>query len=115
MNVCPNITFFTLYISFISGDSIVVCSSAGLQLYAAIALVGYGNSNIFSIVFSQALISVPEHKNEVSGLMVMGLFGGTVFPLLMGFASDAIGQVGAVAVMAAGVVYLFTYISRVKQ
>lgn len=84
-------------------------------LYAAIALVGYGNSNIFSIVFSQALISVPEHKNEVSGLMVMGLFGGTVFPLLMGFASDAIGQVGAVAVMAAGVVYLFTYINKVKQ
>lgn len=84
-------------------------------LYAAIALVGYGNSNIFSIVFSQALISVPEHKNEVSGLMIMGLFGGTVFPLLMGFASDAIGQVGAVAVMAAGVVYLFTYISKVKQ
>ena len=71
--------------------------------------------NIFSIVFSQALISVPEHKNEVSGLMVMGLFGGTVFPLLMGFASDAIGQVGAVAVMAAGVVYLFTYINKVKQ
>lgn len=115
MNVCPNITFFTLYISFISGDSIVVCSSAGLQLYAAIALVGYGNSNIFSIVFSQALISVPEHKNEVSGLMIMGIFGGTVFPLLMGFASDAIGQVGAVAVMAAGVVYLFTYINKVKQ
>ena len=84
-------------------------------LYAAIALVGYGNSNIFSIVFSQALISVPEHKNEVSGLMIMGLFGGTVFPLLMGFASDAIGQVGAVAVMAAGVVYLFTYINKVKQ
>ncbi len=84
-------------------------------IYAAIALVGYGNSNIFSIVFSQALTSVPDQKNEVSGLMIMGLFGGTVFPLLMGFASDAIGQTGAVAVMAIGVVYLFTYINKVKQ
>ncbi len=84
-------------------------------IYAAIALVGYGNSNIFSIVFSQALISEPGHKNEVSGLMIMGLFGGTVFPLFMGFASDAIGQTGAVAVMAVGVVYLFTYINKVKQ
>lgn len=84
-------------------------------IYAAIALVGYGNSNIFSIVFSQALISVPEHKNEVSGLMIMGLFGGTVFPLLMGVASDAVGQVGAVAVMAVGVAYLFTYINKVSQ
>lgn len=84
-------------------------------LYIAIALVGYGNSNIFPIVLSQALISMPEKKNEVSGLMIMGLFGGTVFPLIMGFASDAIGQVGAVLVMAVGVVYLFTYINRVKQ
>ena len=83
-------------------------------LYIAIALVGYGNSNIFSIVFSQALLAMPEKKNEVSGLMIMGLFGGTVFPLLMGFASDAIGQAGAVAVMAIGVAYLFMYIKQVK-
>ncbi len=84
-------------------------------LYIAIALVGYGNSNVFSIVFSQALLSVPEKKNEVSGLMIMGLFGGTVFPLIMGYASDALGQEGAVAVMAVGVVYLLTYINKVKM
>ena len=84
-------------------------------LYAAIALVGYGNSNIFSIVFSQAILSVPEKQNEVSGLMIMGLFGGTVFPLLMGFASDAVGQAGAVAVMALGVIYLFFYLPRVAK
>jgi fucose permease len=83
-------------------------------LYTAIALVGYGNSNIFSICFAQALTSVPEKQNEVSGLMIMGLFGGTIFPLLMGFASDAIGQAGAVIVMAIGVVYLFTYIKQVN-
>jgi fucose permease len=84
-------------------------------LYIAIALVGYGNSNVFSIIFSQALLSVPEKKNEVSGLMIIGLFGGTIFPLLMGLASDAIGQVGAVIVMAVGVAYLFCYIPQVKK
>ena len=84
-------------------------------LYIGIALVGYGNSNIFSMAFSEALLSVPDKQNEVSGLMIMGLFGGTVFPLLMGFASDAVGQVGAVAIMAIGVIYLFTYIPRVKH
>ena len=84
-------------------------------LYAAIALVGYGNSNIFSIVFSQALLSVPDKQNEVSGLMIMGLFGGTVFPLLMGFASDAVGQAGAVAVMAVGVAYLFFYLVKIRK
>lgn len=92
------------------------------ELWAAIALVGYGNSNVFSIVLSQAMLSEPEKKNEVSGLMIMGLFGGTVFPLLMGFASDAAKaagamhpQVWAAAVMAIGVVYLLSYIPRVKQ
>ncbi len=107
---------------FIISVAMMALSMAGMfggtskaVLYAAIALVGYGNSNIFSIVFSQALISVPDRKNEVSGLMIMGLFGGTVFPLFMGFASDAVGQVGAVAVMALGVVYLLTYINKVKQ
>ena len=84
-------------------------------LYTAIALVGYGNSNIFSIVFSQALLSVRDRQNEVSGLMIMGLFGGTVFPLLMGFASDAAGQAGAVGVMSVGVVYLLYYINKVKH
>ena len=84
-------------------------------LYTAIALVGYGNSNIFSMAFSEALLSVPDKQNEVSGLMIMGLFGGTIFPLIMGFCSDAMGQAGAVAVMAVGVLYLFTYIPKVKH
>lgn len=83
-------------------------------LYTAIALVGYGNSNIFSMVLARALESVPEKQNEVSGLMIMGLFGGTIFPLLMGFASDSMGQAGAVLIMAIGVLYLFTYIPKIK-
>ena len=85
------------------------------MLYLAIALVGFGNSNIFSMVFAQALTAVPEKQNEVSGLMIMGLFGGTVFPLLMGFASDAVGQAGAVAVMAVGVAYLFYYFTKIRK
>lgn len=84
-------------------------------LYIAIGMIGFGNSNIFSIVFAQALNSTETQKNEVSGLMVMGLFGGTVFPLAMGFASDILGaQAGAVAVMALGVVYLALYSFKLK-
>ena len=84
-------------------------------LFVAIALVGYGNSNVFSMVFARALQSVSDKQNEVSGLMIMGLFGGTIFPLLMGFASDGFGQVGAVVVMAVGVLYLFSYIPKMNN
>lgn len=92
----------------------LLVGTSKLILYVSIALVGYGNSNIFSLIFAQALQNVPEKQNEVSGLMIMGLFGGTVFPLIMGLASDAMGQAGAVIVMAVGVIYLFTYSKNVK-
>ena len=90
-------------------------ADAEAVIYTAIALIGFGNSNIFSIIFSQALLAVPEKKNEISGLMIMGLFGGTVFPLFMGFASDAMGQDGAVAVMTVGVIYLLFYTLKIKK
>lgn len=81
---------------------LLVGESLGL-IYVGIAMVGFGNSNIFSVIFAQALNASPTEKNEVSGLMIMGLFGGTVFPLAMGYAADAIGaQAGAVAVMGLG-------------
>lgn len=83
-------------------------------LYTGIALVGFGNSNIFSIIFAEALKAEPKHQNEVSGLMIMGLFGGTIFPLFMGFASQAVGTVGAVLVMAVGAVYLACYTLKIK-
>lgn len=84
-------------------------------LYLCIALVGFGNSNIFSIIFSQALLSEPDRQNEVSGLMIMGLFGGTIFPLAMGYASDMMGQAGSVAVMTVGSIYLVVYTMMIKK
>ena len=78
-------------------------------------LIGFGNSNVFPIIFSQAMLYMPDKKNEVSGLMIMGLFGGTIFPLAMGVASDAVGQSGAVAVMLVGVLYLMFYTWRIKK
>ena len=86
-----------------------------MMIYTCIALIGFGNSNIFPIIFSQALLAMPHKKNEVSGLMIMGLFGGTVFPLAMGLASDVMGQNGAVAVMTIGVVYLLFYLLKMKK
>ena len=86
-----------------------------MMIYVCIAMIGFGNSNIFPIVFSQALFAMPDKKNEVSGLMIMGLFGGTVFPLAMGLASDVMGQNGAVAVMAIGAIYLIIYTLKIKK
>ena len=89
-------------IGLVAGESTAV-------IYASVALMGYGNGNPFSIIFARALQASPGKKNEVSGLLIMGIFGGTVFPLIMGIASDAMGQVGAVLVMTLGIFYLLGY------
>ncbi len=84
-------------------------------IYICIGLIGFGNSNVFSIIFSQAIQSMPQRKNEISGLMIMGLFGGTVFPLFMGFLSDAMAsQLGAVIVLSVGVLYLMLLCPKLK-
>ena len=115
LRVMNNRTFFIASVVMMALSMLLLfIGHEAWELYVAIALVGYGNSNIFSIVFAQALTAMPQKQNEVSGLMIMGLFGGTIFPLFMGFASDAFGQAGAVLVMAVGVLYLFTYIKQLK-
>ena len=110
-------TFFAISTTMMLVAMCILFVSESIHvIYVAIALIGFGNSNIFPIIFSQALNNTPKEQNEVSGLMIMGLFGGTVFPLVMGYASDFLGgQFGAVAVMTVGVVYLMAYTLRIKQ
>jgi fucose permease len=108
---------------FLISCVLMILSVAGLfffnspaLIYVAIALAGLGNSNIFPVILSQAMLHLPHKKNEVSGLMVMGLFGGTVFPFLMGIASDHTGsQLGAILIISVGVVYLLSISGLIKK
>jgi fucose permease len=91
-------------------------SYSSTAIFLFVALIGYGNSNIFPIMFSQALLHLPERNNEISGLMIMGLAGGAVFPLLMGVASDALNnQTGAVIVLTVCVAYLIFLSPKIKK
>ncbi len=102
-------------VMMLAGMVILFAADTLSAIYMGIAFVGFGNSNVFSVIFSEALVSAPNEKNEVSGLMILGLFGGTIFPLAMGYASDAVGQWGAVAVMTVGVAYLLYYTFTIKK
>ena len=114
-SVSPKIFFTISVLMMLAGMVLLFVGHALTPLYVGIALIGFGNSNIFSIVFSQALLYTPNERNEVSGLMIMGLFGGTIFPLAMGYAADAVGQGGAVAVMTGGVAYLIFYALKIRK
>ncbi len=109
--------FFTISVlMMLAGMGCLWAGSSLWPLYVGIALIGFGNSNVFSIIFAQALNHLTTEKNSVSGLMIMGLFGGTIFPLAMGFATDSMNSpVGAVIVMTIGVAYLILLATRLKK
>ncbi|MDK2969272.1 MAG: hypothetical protein PWQ65_375 [Bacteroidota bacterium] len=110
-------TFFLVSITMIGLAILGLFLVQGaIAIYFCIALIGFGNSNIFSIMFSQALLHLPSRNNEISGLMIMGLAGGAIFPLLMGIVSDALkSQIGAVIVLMLCLSYLAFLSPRIKD
>ena len=113
--VSSKLFFFISAMMIVAAMVLLAISHSPFAIYTGIALVGFGNSNIFSIIFAEALKAEPEKQNEVSGLMIMGLFGGTIFPLFMGFASQAAGTIGAVLVMAVGAAYLVGFCLKMAK
>lgn len=99
-----------LGLTFVSGEYV---------LYTCIALAGFACANMFSIIFSFALKYLPQKSNEISGLMIMGVSGGAIFPWLMGVASDSVQtQTGAVVVLIFCCIYqliLSIYVKEAKQ
>ncbi len=54
-------------------------------------IIGFTITNIFVIIYGIALQVRPEKANEISGLMITGVFRGEVVPFLMGVYSYVIG------------------------
>lgn len=76
-------------------------------LFALFALIGFSVANIFSIIMSMAIQIRPDKANEISGLMITGVFGGAIIPFIMGLTSDAIGsQVGSIFIILVCAIYL---------
>lgn len=112
------VKFFTIsVICMLAGMTGLFFFDSEIALCVCIGLIGFGNSNIFPVILSRAMLYMPNKKNEISGLLIMGLFGGTLFPLLMGFATKAMNgmQAGALIVMSIGVLYLIFLSSKLKE
>lgn len=80
-----------------------------------IVLMGLLCANVFSILFSYALRHKPEYDGEISALMIMGVSGGALIPLLMGVLSDGFGLVAGMAVLLLCLLYLVWVAYRTKK
>ena len=74
----------------------MVCLAASLFGSARMALiglpmVGFFASVMWSIIISLALNSVATHHGSFSGILVTGIAGGAIVPLIVGWIGDAFG------------------------
>jgi len=99
----------------LAGIAIACCAQSQWSLYLAVAIVGLGNANICALIISEALLAAPEEQNTTSAVITMGLAGGALFPLLMGFASDLFGLAGPLIIITACVVFVGIYSLRLSR
>lgn len=113
------IKYFRINIAIATLALVVMIFIAELEgLYLLYGLIGFTIANIFSILFSHALQLHPDKANEISGLMISGVFGGAVITFFMGLASDAIGsQLGSVLVILVSASYLLvcSFVLKTKK
>jgi len=64
--------------------------SATISLYAFPA-IGFFASVMYPVIFSLALNSVSEHHGSFSGIIVTGIIGGAIVPLIIGWLGDKLG------------------------
>lgn len=77
--------------------------------FICIGGIGFCCSCVFPIVYGLALKSRPDKGNEISGLMIMAVAGGTV-SFLVGAANEQAGIMGGALVIALEIAYL-TYLA----
>lgn len=83
---------------------------AGIQLVAMISIfiIGLGFANIFPLIFSITVETMPDRSNELSGLMVAAIVGGALIPLVMGFVADLTSTLIAFIVPLICIIYILS-------
>ncbi len=86
-------------------------------ILAMVFILGFTVANVFSIIFAMALQKLPEKANDISGLMIMGVAGGAIIPIIMGLVSSYVikGPTGSLLILLFAVGFLLFCAYRVKE
>lgn len=80
--------FFIVTVAVSAVSILGLFTGIAAVVVASVVLIGLGFANIFPLVFSITVDSMPEKTNELSGLMVTAIVGGAFVPPIMGFVAD---------------------------
>jgi MFS transporter, FHS family, L-fucose permease len=78
-----------------------------ITVWVLVFITGLAVANIFPLVFSIAVRKYPERSSEISGLMMMAISGGAVFPPLMGLITSQSNVTMGMSVMLMCMLLLF--------
>ena len=83
--------------------------------FVFIFIVGLGFANIFPLIFSMTVDTMPERSNEISGLMVTAIIGGAFVPILFGVVADLFGLMAGFVVPGLCMVYILLIAFRTSK
>ncbi len=78
-----------------------------ITAFVFIFIIGLGFANIFPLIFSITVDTMPERSNEISGLMITAILGAALVPVLFGLVADLAGLMAGFLVPALCMVYIF--------
>ncbi len=87
--------------------TIALFGNAQMSLWA-FPMVGFFASVMWSVIFSLALNSVKKHHGSFSGILVSGIIGGALVPLIVGVLGDKIGLLGGMTFLYITLGYIFS-------
>ena len=104
--ISPRIFFIISAFLTIAGLILLTLGINSILTKLAIVIIGLGSANIFPLIFSISVEKMPERSNEISGLMIMAISGGAIFPLIMGVIIDHIGLTASILFLLTVTLYL---------
>ncbi len=87
--------------------TVALFGNAQMSLWA-FPIVGFFASVMWSVIFSLALNSMKSHHGSFSGILVTGIIGGALVPLIIGALGDKIGLQGGMTFLYITLGYIFS-------
>lgn len=87
-NVAPRPMLITVTVATIA----LMTTSLFTENLWLMAAVGLFHSVIWSCIFTLSVDGLKEYTSKASGIFMMGVFGGAVFPVLQGMLADSMGS-----------------------
>lgn len=86
--IAPNRLLIVTGLFAMLGVIMILFTNSLAMALIGILIIGFGFANVFPLIFSITIDHMPEHQNELSGLMVTMIVGGTFIPMIMGVVAD---------------------------